>query len=185
MPSPKMDIVGKITKILENATADDLDAFDREIARSEARTRALRAAREVVAEEVLNRPAARQGVRQVEAKVRVAAQAVPKAGGGAPVGLLGDGGAQSSGGGLLAGDASLDALTDEVGRWMFLQGPCMRRKVTSRFGISDDKAQRILDQTDVFEKSGSMYKLTADARAIYDPKRTVAPEKAPPPDEEE
>ena len=52
-----MKVPTKILKALDEATEADLDDFDREISRCEALLRALKKAREVVAEEVLTRPA--------------------------------------------------------------------------------------------------------------------------------
>lgn len=152
-----MTLAQKIVNLLKNAKESDLDSFDAEINKCEARLKALRQAREVLAEEVLNRSMDDEEAPTPTVKVSVKKEVTPRL---------------SFNGSQVHGGASTEELTKEIAEFILHNGPCMRRKVCSTLGISEEVANRILDQKDFFEKNAQVYNITQEARIKYDPKHS-------------
>ncbi len=143
MPRGNVSIAKRLNNLLQQATQSDLDGFDDEIAAAEARVKSLKQAREIVAEEVLNR---------ADQKPTPVRSTKPLPNGKSPHDGSGN-------------------IKDRIARFLFDRGPSMKRKMVSE-GIGNDlEVERALeDNPSTFHKSGNTYALSNEARAKYDPK---------------
>jgi hypothetical protein len=143
--------------MLDDATEDDLATFDAEIATLKARIKALEAAREIVAEEVLNR----------DDKPKKPAKALAEAPAANGVSLFGRRPTEAGG----TTSIPPDKLPGEICKYLTHEGPRQGRKIAGDLGVDFGRVLAALGDAELFEREGNTYTLTNAARMKYDPKQ--------------
>lgn len=133
----------KLVKILNSATPESLASIDEELVEARGRVIALESARELVANEVLNRP------------IGYSKPEPPKA--------LAIGSKE---------ELEEDELLAKVCRYLIFSGPKGPNVIRKEFKLTEERFKEIID-CDFFEKVGPNYGVTTEGRLEYDPKNEI------------